>query len=111
MRAAAAVRNLDGFSRHNMDFHRLIVEASGNPVLLRVWDSLMLEVRTRIGLAQRDIDMTFAAETHVPIVEAFDRGDSETAGRLLREHAEMFCQGEQNGEVAPPSARPARSIV
>jgi len=102
LRKAAEMGDLDGYARHNMAFHRLIVEAAGNKVLLRVWDSLMLEVRTKIGLTQLGIDMTIAAETHVPIVEAFDRGDGETAGRLLREHAEMFCQGEQNvnGEMS-----------
>src|SRR3954451_11883338 len=93
---AAAKGDRDGYARHNMAFHRLIVEAAGNPVLLRLWESLMLETRTRIGLSQRDIDMTAAAETHVPIVNALDRGDGETAGRLLREHAEIFCHGEQD---------------
>jgi DNA-binding GntR family transcriptional regulator len=107
IRKAAATRDLDGYARHNMAFHRLIVEATGNAVLLRVWDSLMLEVRTRIGLTQMDIDMTDAAETHVPIVDAFDRGDGETAGRLLREHAEVFCHGEQSGHV--PRISPARA--
>ncbi len=111
MRSAAAAQDLDAYAEHNMTFHRLIVEASGNRVLLRVWDSLMLEVRTRIGLAQLAIDLTFAAESHVAIVEAFDRGDGETAGRLLREHAEMFGPGEQNTEVARVKSRPAGSVV
>jgi DNA-binding GntR family transcriptional regulator len=108
IRAAAANRDVDGYAEHNMNFHRLIVEASDNRVLLRVWDSLMLEVRTRIGLSQRDIDMKLAAETHVPIVEAFERGDGETAGRLLQEHAEMFSMGEQSTEAAPADSRPSR---
>ncbi len=111
MRCAAAIQDLDAYAEHNMTFHRAIVEASGNPVLVRVWDSLMLEVRTRIGLVQLAIDLAFAAETHVPIIDAFDRGDGETAGRLLREHAEMFCQGEQGSEVPRAHARPARSVV
>jgi DNA-binding GntR family transcriptional regulator len=83
-----------------MAFHRLIVEASGNTVLLRVWDALMLEVQIRIGLSRFDLDMSFAAETHVPIVDAVDRGDGQTAGRLLREHAEMFCQCERHSTAA-----------
>jgi DNA-binding GntR family transcriptional regulator len=94
-----------------MHFHRLIVEASGNRVLLRVWDSLMLEVRTRIGLSRRETDMMGAAETHAPIVEAFERGDGETAGRLLQEHAERFCWGEQGAGAAPVDARPAHSSI
>jgi DNA-binding GntR family transcriptional regulator len=111
IRAAAAIRDADAYAVRNMDFHRLIVEASGNRVLLRVWDSLMLEVRTRIGLSQRDIDMVFAAETHVPIVEAFERGDGETAGRLLLEHAEQFSLGAPSTDAAPVGSRPAHSRV
>jgi DNA-binding GntR family transcriptional regulator len=111
IRRAAALHDLDGYARHNMAFHRLIVEAAGNSVLLRVWDSLMLEVRTRIGLTHLDVDMVANAETHLPIVEAFDRGDGETAGRLLREHVEIFCHGEHeqvshpvmNHAVSPPA--------
>jgi DNA-binding GntR family transcriptional regulator len=41
-----------------------------------------------------------AAETHAPIVAALERGDGEAAGRLLREHAEMFV----NPETTPPAA-------
>jgi DNA-binding GntR family transcriptional regulator len=109
IRAAAAGGDADAYAVHNMDFHRLIVEASGNRVLLRVWDSLMLEVRTRIGLSRRSIDMGFAAETHMPIVEAFERGDGETAGRLLQEHAEQFSLGAPRTEAPPVDARQAHS--
>jgi DNA-binding GntR family transcriptional regulator len=111
IRKAAATCDLDAYARHNMAFHRLIVEASGNALLLRVWDSLMLEARTRIGLTQHDIDLTDAAETHAPIVDAFDRGDGETAGRLLREHAQMFCHGEQYGKALKVSTVLATSIA
>jgi DNA-binding GntR family transcriptional regulator len=101
MRHAAITDDLDGYAKHNMAFHRLIVEAADNPVLLRVWDSLMLEVRTRIGLTQNDVDMVSAADTHEPIIDAFEIGDGELAGRLLLEHAIMFCHGEQNGHAVP----------
>jgi DNA-binding GntR family transcriptional regulator len=111
MRSAAAIHDLDAYAEHNMNFHRLIVEASGNLVLLRLWDSLMLEVRTRIGLAQLDIDLTTAAETHVPIVEALDRGDGEAAARLLHEHAEFFSNGEHRMQLARLKSQPAGTTV
>jgi len=111
MRKAAALHDLDGFARHNMAFHRLIVEAAGNPVLLRVWDSLILEVRTRIGLSKLDVDMAASAETHVPIIDAFDRGDGEAAGLLLREHSEMSSHGEKNGHAAMVSPTRVTSIA
>ncbi|MHC5541650.1 FCD domain-containing protein, partial [Singulisphaera rosea] len=102
LRATAAVRDLDGYARHNMEFHRRIVQASENAVLLRLWDSLMLEVRTRIRLNQLTLPLDAVAETHTPIVEALAQGDGETAGRLLREHAQMFL----NNLVIPPAASP-----
>jgi DNA-binding GntR family transcriptional regulator len=90
LRRAAAAQDLNAYARHNMAFHRVIVEASGNAVLLRLWDSMMLEVRTRINLSQQPHDLIAAAETHAPIVAALECGDGAAAGRLLREHAEMF---------------------
>ncbi len=90
IRKAAREHDLDGYARHNMEFHRLIVMASGNSVLLRLWDSLMLEVRTRVGLNQRAFNLHAVAESHLPITEALARGDGPGAGRLLREHAQMF---------------------
>jgi DNA-binding GntR family transcriptional regulator len=112
MRQAAAVHDLDGYARHNMAFHRMIVEAAGNPVLLRVWDSVLLEARTRIELTQHDIDMMPAADTHDPIVDALERGDGESAGRLLREHhSETFRHGEQNGQAAVANSERATSIA
>lgn len=103
LRATAAARDLDGYARHNMEFHRRIVQAADNAVLLRLWDSLMLEVRTRIRLNQLTLPLEAVAETHTPIVEALARGEGETAGRLLREHAQMFLN---NVEIHIPPAPP-----
>ncbi|MGI8743619.1 MAG: GntR family transcriptional regulator [Bryobacteraceae bacterium] len=91
LRAAAKARDLDAYAFHNLKFHRLIVEASGNAILLRVWESLDFEARARINLARSSVDMRAAAEVHQPIVDALGRGDGKLAGRLLREHAES-CQ-------------------
>lgn len=90
IQSAAHARDLEGYARHNMEFHRLIVQAADNAVLLRLWDSLMLEVRTLIGLNVLALDLDEVAESHRPIVEALARGDGPEAGRLLREHALMF---------------------
>ena len=101
---AARAGDVDSYARHNTAFHRLIVEAAGNAVLLRVWDSLMLEARTRINLGRFSPDLHAAADTHLPIVEAFERGDAERAGALLVEHAAMFAAGRgPDGPPAPPA--------
>jgi DNA-binding GntR family transcriptional regulator len=93
---AAVEGDLEAFAHHNLLFHRQIVEAAGNGVMLRVWASLMLEARTLIGLSAKPHDLNAVAATHVPIVEALDRGDGRLAGRLLREHAERFTHERED---------------
>jgi DNA-binding GntR family transcriptional regulator len=87
LRTAARAHDLDAYAAHNLGLHRMIVQAAGNSILLRVWESLDLEARARIALARVSIDLREAAESHQAIVDAFNRGDGRTAGRLLREHA------------------------
>jgi DNA-binding GntR family transcriptional regulator len=47
MRAAFSRRDLDRFVEHDVTFHRRILLASQNQVLLRVWDSLAVDSRRR----------------------------------------------------------------
>jgi DNA-binding GntR family transcriptional regulator len=107
LETAAHEGDFDAYARHNMTFHRQIVEAGGNEVLLRIWDSLMLEARTRISLGNRPVDLTGVAATHRPIVDALEQGDGDLAGRLLREHAEQFGSGlyHRTGALPAPSSR------
>ena len=88
IQAAARLGDHDAYACHNTAFHRRIVEAAGNEVMLRFWESLMIEARTRINLVASALDLVAVAASHGPIVEAFASGDGVGAGRLLREHAE-----------------------
>ncbi len=95
---SALAGDREGYARHDIDFHRGIVEAAGNKILLQTWDSLGFEVRLRIMLARKEPDLPRFAACHDPILEALERGDGQAAGRLLREHAESF--------MGPGPARP-----
>ncbi|MFZ5832882.1 MAG: GntR family transcriptional regulator [Planctomycetota bacterium] len=88
MVAAAAKLDFVAFQQFNQAFHRRIVEAGGNQVLLRVWDSLGFEVRTRavMDYFQR-ADAVAIAKEHERIVDALDGGRAAEAARLLRSHA------------------------
>jgi DNA-binding GntR family transcriptional regulator len=90
MRTAAA----EGDSRreilYDVEFHRLIVEAAGNSVLLRVWQSLAIEARTTITVIAGSVSGTELAELHVPILEAIERRDAAEAGARARKHFEYF---------------------
>jgi DNA-binding GntR family transcriptional regulator len=86
---AAESENLQQLAHDNGAFHRLIVETSGNSVLLRVWDSLDIEVWTRINLthiSQTTFNLKELIEEHQLIVDALVKGDGQTAGLLLRQH-------------------------
>jgi DNA-binding GntR family transcriptional regulator len=90
MRRAAADGDLHGLVEHDVAFHRLIVEASGNRILLDVWTSLRVEARTIITALATGIDHHELAETHEPVLEALSAGDPERAGRAMRRHIEEF---------------------
>jgi DNA-binding GntR family transcriptional regulator len=100
------------FQHHNQIFHRTIVEASGNRVLLRVWDSLAFEVRTRFTMDYlTTIDPVAIACQHEPIVDAIDCGDAELAAALLQSHSgglvEYLCAqmaDEADGVPSPTAA-------
>jgi DNA-binding GntR family transcriptional regulator len=82
--------NLYEETRHDVEFHRLIIEASGNRVLQDVWKSLRIEARTLISALTSEMDPHTLAERHRPILEALAAGDGERAGILIREHIEFF---------------------
>jgi DNA-binding GntR family transcriptional regulator len=90
LKIASEAGDREGYARHDLDFHRGIVEAAGNKILLQTWDSLGFEARIRIMLARKEPDLPRIASCHDPILEALEAGDGPTAGRLLREHAESF---------------------
>jgi DNA-binding GntR family transcriptional regulator len=86
-RKAAARKDFAAYAAADMPFHRAIVEAAGNSVLLRLWDSLDFEARSLEFLCRNRFDLSEFAEDHFRIVDALNRGDGRTASRLLRNHS------------------------
>lgn len=97
MRRAAADGDLHRLVEHDVAFHRLIVEASGNGILLDVWTSLRVEVRTIITALRTGIDHRELAETHVPVLEALAARDPDRAGAAIRRHIEEFGELQLTG--------------
>lgn len=99
MREAAIAEDRGEYARLNQQFHRTIVAASGNKILLQVWDSLSFEVRVRRTLARQGGDWPARALWHGKVVDAIEAGDAETAGRLLEEHARSFIEPSFSGKI------------
>jgi DNA-binding GntR family transcriptional regulator len=90
MREAARNDDFEAMVAHSAGFHRVILQASENELLLRMWESLHVEIHSRKTLLQENIDMAAVAESHAPILAAVEAGDAEAACRLSREHQEYF---------------------
>jgi DNA-binding GntR family transcriptional regulator len=88
---AAGRGDLHAQSEHDVAFHRIIVEASGNSILIGVWNSLRIETRTVITALKTGVDGFEIAEMHRPILEALRERDPEKSGTAIRDHVMHFA--------------------
>ena len=98
MREAADRGDLQDLAAHDATFHRLIVEAAGNRVLLDTWRTLRVEARVVVTALKTDIDLHELAELHRPLLEALKEGAPEKAGSALRQHFETLRTMMKRGE-------------
>lgn len=81
------------YQNQNQLFHRLIVEASGNTILLSLWDSLAFEVRTRFIMDfLRIVDPSELAMEHEKILQAIEASDAMEVAELLSSHANKLVK-------------------
>ena len=92
MRAAVRKGDLDAYVAHDVEFHRSILAASENDVLLRLWDTLLFDVRLRAVISKISRNLAEVVESHKAIIDALDAGYGKEAGLLLRNHSESFLQ-------------------
>ena len=104
--AQAAQRNdVKGVVEHSERFHRAILEASGNQMLVNVWTGLGITDHTELTMVALPIDLAMVAESHKPIVRAIEAGDVELACREAREHQAFWedaMAAETNAEPVQP---------
>ncbi len=111
---SARHRDFTAFQEHNQRFHRTIVAAANNSVLLKTWDSLFFQVRTRFTMDYlASADPVAIAREHRPIADSLHHGDPDLAASLLASHSNhlvQFLQAEQRqrGEAAAPGRRVGR---
>jgi DNA-binding GntR family transcriptional regulator/AraC-like DNA-binding protein len=90
MRAAVARGDLDACAEHDVRFHKDILKASQNDLLIRVWDALAFDLRIHVAIGRVPEDLPQVVESHQPIVDALEKGRGREAGLLLRNHVETF---------------------
>lgn len=71
--------------RHTVAFHRELMRAAGNGVLMHTWEGLGIEVLTALSIRWLGTVQKSYAEEHDELVEAFRRRDP-AIGTLARDH-------------------------
>ncbi|HWZ49941.1 MAG TPA: GntR family transcriptional regulator [Granulicella sp.] len=99
--SAARKKDIATYTRHDITFHRLIVEGASNRILLRTWNSLAFEVRLQLWLSRGKIDLVAVQEAHWKIIDALDKGNGKLAGKLLHEHIYEFSRSGVSQSDAP----------
>lgn len=87
MLEAADDGNAHDHAVKNTKFHALIVEASGNRTLARVWSMLEPFSRTYVTASSPGIDLHWLADRHRVIIDAIREGDEDRAAEAMRIHA------------------------
>jgi DNA-binding GntR family transcriptional regulator len=88
--AMLAAADLHEQVAHDVRFHELIVEASGNQPLMAAWQALQVAAVTAITALATGMPREDIARRHEPIIEALRVGDAEGAGSAIRAHLEQF---------------------
>lgn len=86
MRRAARKEDSISFAGHNSIFHRIIVEASGNRILLELWETLNVQSRTMTNVRRSRRNLMQLADSHLPIIESIVAGNVDEAAALAKVH-------------------------
>lgn len=90
--ATARAKNLRELTRLDLDFHELILKASGQTRMLRMWLSLRSEMELWLGQLHRDMESRSkhtrenTVASHAQLLMVFREQTPAAAERLSREH-------------------------
>ncbi|MGK5533072.1 GntR family transcriptional regulator [Streptomyces sp. URMC 129] len=85
LQEADRIGDAEGQVGHTVAFHRELVKASGNSVLLHTWESLGIEVWTALSIRWLGTRQRSYAEEHQELIDAFTRRDPRI-GELVKAH-------------------------
>jgi GntR family galactonate operon transcriptional repressor len=92
----------DDFIEHDLDFHRAVVQASGNQLLVQLNSLLFLAFEAARQVHTRNVRRNRRTlPAHLAVVEAIERRDAEAAAALMR----SLVRGAQH-DIHRERARP-----
>ena len=99
------------FLVHDINFHRTVAAASGNPIvatLVEMVSAVYYEQRRETAAQASDRDLRDAAEAHRRIYQAIRAKNASEARRVMSEHLITASQYQAKEPAASPAARPGR---
>jgi GntR family transcriptional repressor for pyruvate dehydrogenase complex len=111
----AAMNSPSDFLVHDLLFHRIISQASGNPILASVIETITSALYDkRIKTVERSTDMRESAEMHREIYRAIRNRKPNEARKLMEEHLRMAqtAQGQERSiEKKSAQEHPASHVA
>jgi GntR family transcriptional repressor for pyruvate dehydrogenase complex len=102
----ANIENPSEFLIHDVLFHRIVAQASGNPILAALMETITTALYDkRRKTVERSIDLRVSAEMHRKIYRAIRARDGGEARKLMEQHLRM-AEAAQGMEM--PVDRKAR---
>jgi len=113
MQSAAARGDERAQIEADFRFHRTIMEAAGNWLLLQSWERMQLATTTFLTIARSHHSLQDIADRHAPLLAALRAHDSERAEQEMRRHIEepgawlrdALAKEEPKAEPAPRSRK------
>lgn len=107
MREMAQAGDTAALVEYDMAFHQRICAWAEQPTLIRTWTLLYMQIERFLVLydARHFTDLTFIADSHLPIIAALETGDAEAAARRIEEHIEYVMRRTPQLVFAPDGGR------
>lgn len=101
MRESARTGDRAAHIEADIQFHRTIVEGSGNRLLMQMWQSTSLSSSTMVSVALAHRSLMELADRHEPIISALRDANSESAEVIMRSHIEDLATWIANEQQGP----------
>jgi GntR family transcriptional repressor for pyruvate dehydrogenase complex len=109
----AAIENPPEYLIHDVLFHRIIAQASGNPILAAIMETVTSSMYDkRRKTVERATDLRESAEMHREIYRAIRARKPADARRLMEQHLRMAqtAQGMERPGEKRPAVAPSKEI-
>lgn len=101
--------DLTGFYVAGLEFHNVLVAATGNAMLVQLYDQIKRQFRRYQATLPRVPDLTKnSIEEHRSILDAIERGDAQAAAGRARHHIRHLTEQVSDNAEAAGNIQPLR---